>query len=314
MFRRSLPFLVIIALAVFIFLAIFKKSTETYIVKVSFPVMTAMEQIRNTHKISKWMEPFASEKESRLSITPQGISLGNESLQIINQGYDDMKFMRSNGKDSLVYLVEAYPLADTAGKTNFVLSYVTTPWKKYIGKNPLINESMKNMDLFKAFLENPGRVYGYDIKEILVTDTSFLFASRTVPLDKFAPESKSLFDMLIAEAGKKNAGYNGVRIFHSQLMGDGTIGLFAGIGVTRRVNTSENDIVTYKIMPYKKKLLVAEYVGPYKNIQQAYDAMELYKTDNKRVSMAIPFEKYLSDGYGFADTQVVKMRVSFPVF
>jgi hypothetical protein len=195
-----------------------------------------------------------------------------------------------------------------------VLSYTTTPWKKLTVKNPLVAETFKNMDAFKDYMENPLNVYGYDIRDMLVEDTSFLFASRTIPSEKFAPESKSLFDMLITEAQKRNAEYNGVRIFHFQDNGNGTTSLFAGVGVNRRVYTKKNDNVSYKMMPYKLNLLVADFEGPYKDIQKVYEAMEAYKEDHKLYSMAIPFHKYISEGYGFADTQIVKMRVSFPVY
>jgi effector-binding domain-containing protein len=314
MIRRSLPFIAAIAIITILFLAFFMKATFIYSVEVPFPITNAMDHMRDTRKISRWMEPFATDKNNKLIVMPQSMALGKDSLQIINQGFIDMVFRRTNGSNFLVYSIQANVPANNAAKTNFILSFTTTPWKKYIMKNPLAAEATRNMDAFSDYMKNPVRVYGYDIREILVTDTSFLFASRTVPEEKFTAETKSLFDMLILEASKRNAGYNGVRIFHSQLNGDGTISLFAGVGVTKMVFTSETDIVSFKIMPAKKKLLVADYEGPYKDIHKVYEAMELYKGDNKRISMAIPFEKYISDGYGFADTQVVKMRVSFPVF
>lgn len=312
MFKRLLVFLSVIALIAVVFFVIFKKSTETYAVDVPYSVLKSAEYFRNPNRISKWMAPFAN--ANGLEIKPQALILGKDSLQILQQGFIDMKFRRSNGKDSLTYTIAAESLVNQPQVTRFILSYNTTPWKKWTAKNPMVAETFQNMDNFANFMKDPIKVYGYDIKEVLVTDTSFLFSSKTVPVDDFAIESKNIFDLLIAEARTKDAGYNGVRIFNWQDNGDGTMTLFAGIGVTKMVITSDDDLVSYKMMPYQKKLLVADFEGPYKDVMKVYAAMEEYKEDNKRVSMAIPFHKYISEGYGFADTQIVKMRVSFPVF
>jgi hypothetical protein len=55
-------------------------------------------------------------------------------------------------------------------------------------------------------------------------------------------------------------------------------------------------------------------VGPYGKTKELYSVLEEYKRNNNLVSMAIPFQKFLSEGYGFADSQVVKTRISYPVF
>ena len=312
MFKRLLVFLSVIALIAVIFFVVFKKSTETYAVDVPYTVIKSAEYFRDPKKISKWMAPFS--KATGVEIKPQALILGKDSLLFLQQGFIDMKFRRSDGKDSLSYSITAESLVDQPRVTRFILSYNTTPWKKWTAKNPMVAETFQNMDNFANFMKDPIKVYGYDIKEVLVTDTSFLFSSKTVPVDDFAIDSKKLFDLLIAEAQKKDAGYNGVRIFNWQDNGDGTMTLSAGIGVTKMVITNDDDLVSYKMMPYQKKLLVADFEGPYKDVMKVYAAMEEYKEDNKKVTMAIPFHKYLTEGYGFADTQVVKMRVSFPVF
>ena len=314
MLRRSILFLVAVIIAITVFMLFFKKTTETYSVEIPFTVIKAMDHFRDPRKMVLWMQPFTGNEKNVVIIKPQQIIKGTDSLDILQQGLLDIKFERSNGKDSMRFMIIADALVDQSNFSRFSLSYNTTPWKKLMQKNPLIEESRKNLDAFAAYMKDPIKVYGYNIHEVTVTDTSFLFSSRTVPTAKFANESKMLFDLLISEASKRNAGYNGVRIFNWQDNGDGTLSLFAGIGIMKRVNTFDGDVVSYKIMPYQKKLLVADFEGPYKDVMKVYAAMEEYKEDSKRVSMAIPFHKYLSDGYGFADTQIVKMRISFPVF
>jgi effector-binding domain-containing protein len=170
------------------------------------------------------------------------------------------------------------------------------------------------MDSLGTYLDNPSKLYGFDIKGTLVTDTSFLFASKKIRRADFAAESKALYNMLIDEAKKRDAGYNGVRIFHYTDEGDSSRMIYAGVGVTKRIDTKEGDKVSYKMMPYQRNLLVIDYNGKYGDVPKAYTALEKYRIDNRYVTMAIPFHKYLDSGYGFSDSQQVRLKVCYPVF
>jgi len=48
--------------------------------------------------------------------------------------------------------------------------------------------------------------------------------------------------------------------------------------------------------------------------EKAYKALEEYKKDHNLVSMAIPFQKFMGDGYDFDDNQIVQLKVYYPVF
>jgi len=67
-------------------------------------------------------------------------------------------------------------------------------------------------------------------------------------------------------------------------------------------------------MPVGKNLLEASYQGPFGEAHKAYRALESFKTDHNLSSMAIPFQKFLSDGYDFADDQTVQLKVYYPIF
>jgi hypothetical protein len=84
--------------------------------------------------------------------------------------------------------------------------------------------------------------------------------------------------------------------------------------INRSIKTSESEPVNFKMMPYEKNLLAVDYEGPYYNVKKINEALEKYRMDNKMGGMAIPFHKYLTDGYGFTDSQIVKLRVCFPVY
>lgn len=163
-------------------------------------------------------------------------------------------------------------------------------------------------------LSSTSYVYGYNIKETTVTDSSFLFQQKVVKRTEEQVATRQLFDELLAYAGKRGAGYNGVRIFYSQPMPDNRVALFGSIGVNIYTPTRPDENIQYKMMPYGKKLLIMDYEGPYGKTKELYNVLEEFKRNNNLVSMAIPFQKFLSEGYGFADSQVVKTRISYPVF
>ena len=67
-------------------------------------------------------------------------------------------------------------------------------------------------------------------------------------------------------------------------------------------------------MPFGKNLLVANYHGPYGEVHKAYTALENFKADHRLSSMAIPYQKFLQEGYDFSDDEIVQMKVYYPVF
>ena len=67
-------------------------------------------------------------------------------------------------------------------------------------------------------------------------------------------------------------------------------------------------------MPFGKNLLMAVYQGPYGEISKAFTALENFKADHKLSSMAIPYQKFLSEGFDFSDSQIVQMKVYYPIF
>jgi len=60
--------------------------------------------------------------------------------------------------------------------------------------------------------------------------------------------------------------------------------------------------------------LVVEYEGKYSEIPDIYLSLKKYIEEHRLVSMAIPFEKFISDGFGFADSQQVKVQVTYPIY
>jgi len=311
--KTFVPLLLLLITGILIFLA-FQPVKGKYGVEGKYQALKAAEHLTDPKKVAKWMMPFSNAAPGDLTFTPQSIIYGTDTLEIKQQSAIDIKYIKKNGSASLPFLISAEPPVDQPSHTIFKLVYISTWWNNWKGGSKLEKETKQSLDNLKKYFEDPVQLYGYDIKRITVTDTTFLFASRTIAANKFAEESKALFDFLISESKKRDVVYTGVRIFHMEDDGNNTRKIFAGISINRSLKTKNDDAVNFKMMPYGKNLLAVDYEGPYYNVKKINEAIEAYRTDNKLVSMAIPFHKYLSDGYGFSDSQVVKLRACYPVY
>jgi effector-binding domain-containing protein len=311
--KAWIPFLILLIAGIAVFFALQPK-IEKYGVEGRYQALKAVEHLADPVKVAKWMLPFSSAKPGELQFTPQSVIYGTDTVEITQQSAIDVKYLKKKGSSSMPFIVSAEPPVDRPRNTIFKMTYATTRWNSWKGGSALEKEAKQSLDKLKKYFEDPVELYGYDIKRITVTDTTFLFASRTIDSDKFAEESKALYEFLIGEAKKRDVVYTGVRIFHFEDDGNNIRKIFAGISINRSLKTKNDDPVNFKMMPYGKYLLAVDYEGPYYNIKKVNEAIEAYRTDNQLVSMAIPFHKYLSDGYGFTDSQVVKLRVCYPVY
>lgn|GEM_PF-624489 len=295
---------------------LFTPTTVQKTVPVALPVFRATEQFADPVNLAKWYHPFlASGSSLNIQIDGAGKKLraGNDSVQIENLSIYSSRLTSFSGSKQKQFLLSVLP--DTTNITGSLLSlsYKTTLFKKWFKTNKLETNALQSLASLADYVDDTKRLYGYDIRRVKVVDTAFLFATTSVPLAEKRAASKKLFDQLIDFAAKKNAGYNGVRIFHSQRSGNEVI-LFASIGVTNRITIDESEPFQYKMMPFEKNLLEATYQGPFGESHKVYTALETYKKDHGLVSMAIPFQKFLSDGYDFADEQVVQLKIYYPIF
>lgn len=267
-----------------------------------------MGYFADTNRLNEWMVPYQSKdrwQDGRLIHDA-------DTLVIDRLGAFEIDFTRTNAQSKQNFSILVLPDKDSIFQSHFLLQYRAPRWKR-IFSSTIIEQTTASLDSLKSFLDDPGRLYGFNIKGEQVVDTSFLFAKKTIARKDFATETKTLFDMLINEAEKRKAGYTGVRIFHFQDHGDQRT-ILASIGIRNNVQTPEGDIVSLKKMPFQLNLLTIDYQGPYSGVLKAYQALENYRQDYRYVTMAIPFHKYMQEGYGFDDSTMVHMKICYPVY
>jgi effector-binding domain-containing protein len=292
------------------------KHTVSKEIRVRQPPFRLAEQISVPANVVKWMMPFSADgavPDIQIRETGKVIRLQKDSVVFTIESIFNTHVKLFSGGDQHSFKFRVSP--DTAGgaQSTVMMTYKTSWLQEWLGGNKAIKNAVTSFENLKEYLLDTKKFYGYEIRMVTVVDTSFLFLRETVPLTEKRNATKRMFEQLISHAEKKDAGYNGIRILYP-LQNDDSIILFASIGVSKRVNTPENDPIQYKLMPFEKKLLEATYQGSYGESSKVFRALEQYKYDFGLTSMAIPFQKFLSDGYDFAEDQVVQMKVYYPIF
>jgi effector-binding domain-containing protein len=294
----------------------FATHTVTKEIKVPQPPFRLAEQVSVPANVVKWMMPFSADGAAPdIQIRPTGkvIRSQEDSAVFTIESVFSTTIKLFSGGDQHSFAFRVSPDTASGAQSAIVMSYKTSWLQEWLGGNKAIKNAVSSFENLKEYLLDTKKFYGYEIRMVTVVDTSFLFLREVVPLAEKRNATKRMFEQLINYAEKNNAGYNGIRIFYP-LENDDKIILFASIGVSNRVNTPENDPIQYKMMPFEKKLLEATYQGPYGESSKVFRALEQYKADFGLTSMAIPFQKFLSDGYDFADDQTVQMKVYYPIF
>lgn len=271
-------------------------SQKELVVRVPLPIERVMMEFEQMDKIDQWYTP-----------KKEGYALSIEKA-------NPFEFIFVNSKENKITPLHIIVSPDTTDSKLTKIVYRYQQYRLPIPGDDLAEVVAASIANLAEMLNNTTYVYGHNILTTTVTDSSFLFQSKVVSKAKEAEATKQIFDELIDYANKRGADYNGVRIFYTQRVSNEEVALFASVGVNKYTPTGPDEKIQYKMMPYGKKLLILDYEGPYGKAKELFSVLEDYKKYNTMVSMAIPFIKYMSPDYGFTDSQVVKARISYPVF
>lgn len=310
----SIVVLVFVAFACYIG---FVPQTYQYQVALPYSMLKTGEQLNNPGNLVKWYVPFASDDSAKKNVQEK------KSKQIISRDHSatitDPSSVSVVVRSAYKGHVKQFLFIAASEPGDMDVCHVELTWKNtllghWLDKGSLEKNAKLSLENLKDYMEDTRQFYGYQIEQTTVADTSFIFLSATVPVTEKRIATKNLFDKLISYAKEKDAGYTGVRIFYTVPYGKDQLILFASIGVSNRIAPGPGEGFQYKKMPFGKNLLMATYQGPYVEVSKVYTALENFKADHKLSSMAIPYQKFLSDGYDFADDQIVQMKVYYPIF
>jgi effector-binding domain-containing protein len=314
--RKIVPVLLLAISAVVLFYLLFVQHEFKKTLVLKLPILTVTEQFNTPKNLQKWFVPFvnaATSSSDSVTLNNKSVNDGTYRLDVANTSIYSAILTFSTGKKNKEFLFSAMPDSAKGGFTLLNMIYKNSYLKEWLFKGDLEKKALSSFTDFKEYLDDTKRIYGYEINPVKVADTLFLFKRETVSLSDKRNATKSIFENLIAYAAKNNLGYNGNRIFYS-VKGDDNVTLFASIGITREITIPENEEFEVKRMPFDKNLLEATYQGPYGEVSKVFEALKKYLSDRNLSSIAIPYQKFISDGYDFTDDQVVQMKIYYPIF
>lgn len=293
----------------------FNTVTTTKQIAIPFSMYRCGEQLNKAAALAKWYLPFS--ENNNVIITDSGklqvLKLNDYTIDIQEPTPFGAVIRSSKGKNSKLFSFTVGTDSGSVQSSIIKLTYKSPLFNQWFGKSELERDAEKSLESLNTYMTDTKRFYGFEIQFVTVEDTSFLFSRLTVPVTEKRSGIVKLFDKLIAFADNKKSGYNGTRILYTAVSGN-EITLFAGIGVSTEVLTKVGDDIEYKRMPFGKNLLATSYQGPFGKSFKAFEALNLFKADQQLSSMAIPYQRIMSDGYDFSDEQMVQLKVYYPIF
>ncbi|MCF1716170.1 hypothetical protein L0U88_16130 [Flavihumibacter sp. RY-1] len=265
--------------------------------KVPYSLDRTMDQFRSTDQLAKWFLKNSDEdKVEVISSKPGTIEMEVETEEMSREYSIHISADPANRKHCIVDL-----------------SVYRTIWKRWFDPDPTDELVVASLKELEAFTNDTQRFYGYAINKEQITDSCYLFMTAHVTDSTKAMVTKQLFDSLSHYIQTQEQDWNGRRIFYEQPGDSSQLNIFTGTVVTCSMPTSAALGIGQKKLPSGKEQLTAVYEGPYKDIHLVYKAMDQYRKDYSLVGLMLPFEDFLSPGYGYAPDDTVKIKICLPV-
>jgi effector-binding domain-containing protein len=283
---------------------------------VPLPIERTISQFTDPVRVQHWFKAIASNDSAAITKEGNGrwvINADQHALRIITANSFSAVLELSEGQEKKRFVYTASVAPDNVDQTRITLNYRTNLFRKLTGEPSLINAGIESIQNLEAFTNSTKRFYGYEIRHTLVTDSAYLFTTKSVAKGSIQKAAVEVFDNLIAYARKNKIQFTGTKIINIFPLPGDSIRVSGGIAVTSYYVPAASDNISYKNMPYGKKLLEAPFKGSYSELPIAYSALLKYSQDNNLTSMAIPYGKFLTDNYSYSDNDIIDLMVYYPV-
>ncbi len=314
--RKLLSVMILGILSMVLLLSVTIPINFTTRASVPYSLHKTMEQLTSAVQLPRWFLPFANQDSTRYSIIAlpsPSITAPAHELKLISATPSEAVISFKHEDDRRRFRFVASPDSRKKGASVVSLTLSNTLWKQMLDQDEVEKEVIRSLKNLESFTNDTRRFYGYEIRRDNITDSSLLFITTSIEPTQKAAASRILFDSLLVYVKNKGIAHNGKRLFYSQPIKAGELQIFAGLSVQSTVTPKPSDGITKKTIPTGSKMLVANFKGPYKNIETVYRALEKYRSDYALVSTAIPFEDFQTAGYGFNPDEVVEIKVCYPI-
>ncbi len=296
-------------------IALFYPRKHTVSVMVPLPIERTIAQFTQPDRVKKWFKPF--EEADTTGLKKMGakwvLQSGNQSLQVAAASSFSVALLLSDGNRSLPLIYQVQMDSGYTDQSRVVFRYKSNVFGNFNGRNQLIEQAVENLHGLESFTSNTLRFYGLDIRRKLVTDSAYLFTQKTVARNQVGQTAASLIQNLRGYALQKKLEITGTAIVNINNLSADSVRVSTGLSTSTYFRAALTDPITYRTMPFGKRLLEAPFKGKYSDLPAAFRALELYARDHLLTNMAIPYGKYGSDQVTYSDHDLIDMLVYFPV-
>lgn len=265
--------------------------------KVPYSLDRTMDQFRSDTQLNKWF--LKSEQEDKVELMeakPGTVKLLVETQELQKKYTFHISADPQNRKHCIVDL-----------------SMYRTIWKRWFDPDPTDELVVASLKELEVFTNDTQRFYGYVISKEPITDSCYLFMTAQVTDSTKTTVTRQLFDSLIQYIQTQKQEWKGRRIYYEQAGDSSNFTIFTGAVVSCSVETNAALGIGRKTLPAGNQRLSVLYEGPYKNIRLVYKALDQYRKDYSLVGLRLPFEDFLSPGYGYAPDELVRIKVCYPI-
>jgi len=225
-------------------------------------------------------------------------------LEISSDNFIDTSMMNiiHNGTDSVTILWEGTTESPSSPFNRI---------GKYLSAVKIRKDMSVILDSITGFYSKQENIYGIEIRKEKVVDSTLL---QNFTVSKGYPDIDliySLIDQLQEYASSRNAKQTGNPMLNISTQDSMTYTTKVAIPVDKRLENSGK--ISYKWMLGGGNILVADVTGGPVSIKKAFDKLEEYVSDTRRIPPAIPFESLITDRRKERDTSKWVTRLYYPV-
>lgn len=288
---------------------------ESISVSIPLPIERTVEQLSKSTQVKNWFKPFGTVDNDSLAAMGNKwkMNAGNQQLELLSaNSFSVILGLTSEmAKANLFYRIGMD--SNYSDQSKVTLSYKKNLWGNFNGRNKLLQQAADNLRSLEAFTSNNIRFYGLDIRHKQVTDSAYLYMQNTVKNGQLKKAINELYGELEAFAVNRKLIRSGSRIINILPQKNDSVRISVGISISTYLHLPTDSKITYRTMPYGKKLLEAPFKGRYADLPKAFRSLEQYGRDHQLTTMAIPYGKYLDDRLDNEEGDIIDMLVYYPV-
>lgn len=247
---------------------------------------------------------------------PARFTYKNKTYTLLEKRFSSYVVSVSDGQDSLLTELVLLPLQNGTAEAAWLSAIAAgsapfTRIKSWWWAKSLASDLRALLHDLKSFYGSEERLYGFPIREGLVSDSLLVFTRKTTEAPLSTDGIYNMVDRLQAFIRKNGAVQTGDPMLNVVAAGDSVYTTRVALPVSKRL-PDEGD-VQFKWMLGNGNILVTEVKGGPAQIKAAFEQMQNYIQDHMRTAPAIEFQSLVTDRRAEPDTSKWMTKLYWPV-